>query len=422
MSTIEAVREKRTPTPASVWQAVAGTTIGDELLEWPPDLFAATDVILERSEAYRFALSPPAGVAWPPTRIPGWADAVADVSRRWSAWVEGRVGELPDLLVQEWARFRDAAGTPLADFAEARDWGLCVALLTLHAIADEACAGLGVTVDASTATGLLYRARGRELLARTGSLTRIPSHLVRVLPKVRTPPNGTSLRSLSRYACVHRPGVEARWHKVPGREPHDRGVNYLLLPWPLRVRESDFGPLAGSVQHQGLEPFGFFEFAPSEALDLDLVDRLLVAALDEVERVDVVVLPESAVDEDEIDGLEALVGSHGVQGLIAGVRGHSEQPGQFPGTGCTSPCPPASNGRGSANTSITDGHWTKTRSTSTTWAARCTRAYAGGKQWRSRADRSNSSMSAKGEPSSPSCARTWPRSTMSPRSSGPSAR
>jgi hypothetical protein len=82
MSTIEAVREKRTPTPASVWQAVAGTTIGDELLEWPPDLFAATDVILERSEAYRFALSPPAGVAWPPTRIPGWADAVADVSRR----------------------------------------------------------------------------------------------------------------------------------------------------------------------------------------------------------------------------------------------------------------------------------------------------------------------------------------------------
>jgi hypothetical protein len=42
MSTIEAVREKRTPTPASVWQAVVGTTIGDELLEWPPDLFAAT--------------------------------------------------------------------------------------------------------------------------------------------------------------------------------------------------------------------------------------------------------------------------------------------------------------------------------------------------------------------------------------------
>src|SRR6202034_4693670 len=30
------------PTPASVWRAAAGTTIGDELLEWPPDLFALT--------------------------------------------------------------------------------------------------------------------------------------------------------------------------------------------------------------------------------------------------------------------------------------------------------------------------------------------------------------------------------------------
>jgi hypothetical protein len=49
------------PTPASVWQAAAGSTIGDELLEWPPDLFALTEVILQRSEAYRFAFSPPAG-------------------------------------------------------------------------------------------------------------------------------------------------------------------------------------------------------------------------------------------------------------------------------------------------------------------------------------------------------------------------
>ena len=51
---------------ASMWQAVAGSPIGDELLEWPPDVFALTDVILERAEAYRFVLSPPDGVVWPP--------------------------------------------------------------------------------------------------------------------------------------------------------------------------------------------------------------------------------------------------------------------------------------------------------------------------------------------------------------------
>jgi len=49
------------PTLAQAWQAATGTTFGDELLEWPPDLLALTEVILQRSEAYRFALSPPAG-------------------------------------------------------------------------------------------------------------------------------------------------------------------------------------------------------------------------------------------------------------------------------------------------------------------------------------------------------------------------
>ena len=59
----------------------------------------------------------------------------------------------------------------------------CVRLLTLHAIADEACAGLGVALDSSNAEGCVYRARGRELLARTGSLARIDARLLRVCPR-----------------------------------------------------------------------------------------------------------------------------------------------------------------------------------------------------------------------------------------------
>jgi len=322
------------PTPASVWRAAAGTTIVDELLEWPPDLFALTEVILQRSEAYRFALSPPVGSTWPPADIPDWPDAVTDTARRWSAWSEDRNGAIPRLLAQEWGIARARAGIPLSQLAEGRDWRLCEALLTLHAIADEACAGLGVALDASGADGLVYRARGRELLARTGSLARIPAHLIRVLPKVRTPPNGSSLRSLSRYAAVQVPGVATRWHKAParrlGRQPYGRGVNFLLLPWPLRVRGSDFRPIAGPLQKLANDPFGFFEFAPAERLDLDLVDRTLVAARDEVETVNVVILPESAVEHGEIDDLEAVLARHGVTGLISGVREHSAHPGQFP--------------------------------------------------------------------------------------------
>ncbi|HSY42246.1 MAG TPA: hypothetical protein VLA79_22080, partial [Polyangia bacterium] len=255
------------PTPASIWRALTGVSVTDEVLQWPPDLFALTDIILRRSEAYRFVL-PSHAVEWPPPRFADWTGAIEDAVRHWSGWVENREGPLPTLLTEEWSLFRQRAEIPLAELAEGRDGRMCEALLTLHAIADEACAGLGVPLDRSDGKGCIYRARGRELLVRTGSLARIHAHYLRVLPKVRTPPDGTSLRSFSRYVCVRPPGVEARWHRVPvrriGTEPRVRHANLLLLPWPLRVRESDFRPVEGSVRRMTKEPFGLFEFAPSE--------------------------------------------------------------------------------------------------------------------------------------------------------------
>ena len=92
---------------------------------------------------------------------------------------------------------------------------------------------------------------------------------------------------------MQQPGLDTRWHKLPARHPgtdsRAEHVNLLMLPWPLRVRESDFRPVNGSVSRLSKEPFGLFEFVPSETLDLDLVDRTLVAARDEVRNVDVVV-------------------------------------------------------------------------------------------------------------------------------------
>ena len=56
------------PTLASTWHAASCGAITDELLDWPPDLFALTNVILARSETFRFALSPIQ--EWPPRAIP----------------------------------------------------------------------------------------------------------------------------------------------------------------------------------------------------------------------------------------------------------------------------------------------------------------------------------------------------------------
>src|SRR5262249_7061518 len=153
--------------------------------------FALTDVILKRSEAYRFILSKRSDMKWPPSGVQKWTDVIDETARQWSECVEDPERVLPALLRDEWRVFRDRGDTALERLAEGHDWRMCEALLTLHTLADEACSGLGVAFDRADGRGGLYRARGRELLARTGSLSRIAAHVMRVLPKIRTPANGT---------------------------------------------------------------------------------------------------------------------------------------------------------------------------------------------------------------------------------------
>ena len=318
------------PTLASEWHAVSGGGITDDLLDWPPDLFALTNVILTRSEAFRFALSPIR--EWPPEGYPDWGRTVVEGGLRWAGWAGDRHGSPPGLVGREWAVVKEGADMPLEQLSQGLDWRMCVALLTLHAMADEACAGLGVALDTSDADACVYRARGREMLVRTGSMARVDPRLLRVLPKVRTPPTGRP--AFSRYACVQRSGIDVRWHKIPARhrgtDLRSAHATLLLLPWPLEVKATDFRPVDGSVQRLSKDPFGFFEFAPEEGLDFDLLERVLVAACKEAGTVDVVCLPESAVEEGEIDELEAFLHEHGVVTLVAGVRQQSPEPGRAP--------------------------------------------------------------------------------------------
>jgi hypothetical protein len=320
------------PTLASVWEDVSGRDLADQGLEWPPDLFAFAGTVLGRAHAYRFAVSPPPGRQWPPRGSGTWNDVVCSAAEQWARWAEDPVGPPPELAARTWAALVDAGSVELDDIATGRAWPVCEALLTLLALSDEASAGVAGAVDPVRTAGFRFRGRAAELLARTGSLSTIAGYRLRVLPKVRTPPGGISFRSLSRYLCLRGPAVDVEWHKAPARRS-GRGqqqANVLLLPWPLRVRQRDFRPLPGSVRRAEDEPFGIFEFAPAEPFDLDLVDRVLRAALDEVDGIDAVVLPESSVPAEDLEPLEALLARHGVTVLLAGGRATTGTPERLP--------------------------------------------------------------------------------------------
>jgi hypothetical protein len=184
-------------TVESLWHDLAGSRLDDQLLEWAPDLFAFTDGVLDRSEAYRFVVSPPDGASWPPPEMPDWYVAIADASAGWRAWVDGAGAELPELVAEEWAVVRERPATTLDELATRRPWRICQALLTLHAIADEACAGTGLGSGSSRACET-RRAAPRSVRCRGTSASG---------PPASTPSGTGSRRARSGRAARHRTGT-----------------------------------------------------------------------------------------------------------------------------------------------------------------------------------------------------------------------
>lgn len=316
-------------TIGQLWSWLAGGPVSEDLVEWAPDVAALTSVLLERSHAFRFVVSPPAGARWPPTSGGSFTALVASCATRWRWAMEH--GESPGGEVDGlWRLLLDHQDTPVAHVSEGVPWTVCEAALTLHAIADEACAHNGRHAP----PGSTFTARAQELLVRTGSTSRLPSDRVTHLPKSRTTSVGITHRSLSRYGSTTTDGIRVQWDTIPvrrrGERPVRRHANVMLLPWPLVIHESDFVALPGSVRRPEREPYGFFTFEPSEGLDLSLVERLLDAALEEADSVDVVVLPEGCLNESEVDALEALLGRRGVGMLVTGVRPPPPGPGLLP--------------------------------------------------------------------------------------------
>ena len=321
------------PTIAALWADESGRDLADQGLEWPPDVFALAGTVLGRTHAYRFAVSPPTGRHWPPRRFGSWNEAVTDAAQAWCSWTEERQGPPPELVADAWTVVQAGASVELDAIADGSAWEVCEALFMLLALGDEACAGVAAALDPQRTAGFRFRARAAELLARTGSLAAVPTWRLRVLPKGRTPPGGISFRSLSRYLCLRGASVDVAWHKAPARRSGtgQQQANVLLLPWPLRVRQRDFRPMQGSVRRAENEPFGTFEFAPAEPFDLDLVERVLIGALDEVDGIDAVILPESSVPADDLQPLEALLERYGVTMLLAGARESGPTGDRLPG-------------------------------------------------------------------------------------------
>jgi hypothetical protein len=214
---------------------------------------------------------------------------------------------------------QEALGLPTSALEQPEQWPTLVALLDLHAMADEACSDLVRRAQAGSA----FHSRAVGLLARSGSLSNLPSSRVRVLPKLRTPETGVTIRSLSRHLAVDCSEVETRWliPRHPTRRRRSGGqLTLLLVPHPSTIHPADFQPATGPLDEMEALGYGFFEFEPHESFDTASVEALVDAAWASVGAVDAVVLPEAALASDEVAPLQRTLVAKGVPLLVAGVR------------------------------------------------------------------------------------------------------
>lgn len=326
---------------------------------WPPDVFAVAATLVEQTSCY-VHLTDPAHRLYEVCRhdVRARLQAIA-ADWRQNDWCDsGTYGDAKRELQALWSQLVDCGDT----VSGGGGWQLVA--LKLMVIADGASYGIGfLRGDASTGSDWILRSfakylngyQGSELdPAADGSAVKleqrftgtacwsVPSDVACVLPKTRTARVGCTLRSLSHHLALLPPKrvVCAPWNTqvVNSARFDSHAFNLLIIPYPFVISGNEFEG-QGIAENESPSKFGLFgirqtwlsETSPEEFAQfvVEMVER----AEREVERVDVVVLPELALNSVFYSHMVQRFASDAkvqVQIAIAGVLGRSEKRGISP--------------------------------------------------------------------------------------------
>lgn len=297
--------------------------------------------LLQRSGAYCTVLA-----NWPPSveqdgkggrsrkgkkrrRSETWTKKIQRIAEAWrKGWPKLKP---PSDVKKAWMAIVASWAIPVAELQ--KDIVLCSALLELCAICDSACADVGLPHSRSMDNPQFYLLADTNLSQNSEGSTlcvEIDGTRIRVLPKMRTPQTGLTVRSLSMHlALCPECELKPKWFTAPSLSPDRLGLNLLIVPWPLEIHPSQFcetQPLKSEMGNMP-EDFGFFTFQEKEVPPrvLDIVQRAFASAVTELGRIDGIILPELALTKEDHEDLSAYVLKQGAF-LIAGVGEPSNPP------------------------------------------------------------------------------------------------
>ncbi|HUO28599.1 MAG TPA: hypothetical protein VMU80_05250 [Bryobacteraceae bacterium] len=289
------------------------------LPSWPPDCFAVCLALLKRTGAYAKLLQD-----WPPDRhaSEGLAKWTTSVQETGNEWRDGWSSWTPNTeLTTAWQRVCDSFGAALGGLSA--DRALCEALFKLVVVADEASEGTGAPEDPEEDDAFL-RASRDALRSRATLGDEIDPTRLRILPRMHTPQNGLTDRSLSLYLSLCEAGeVTPHWLSTPFLQ-HE-SLNLLLIPWPAEVLVSQFRDVTNAANMALPDRFGYFTYDISNQCE-DLagcVEALYAEAKRNLGRIDGVVLPELSLTDQQFRDLRDILPPDCF--IVAGVGGADKQ-------------------------------------------------------------------------------------------------
>ena len=297
------------------------------LPDWPPDAFALAAASLKRSSSYLKVV-----MGWPPGDAPNWIGLTRDLGRAWRESA-GQRTDPPEPLRDAWKVATSAED--VAQEVPGKNVRLTEALLLILAAADEACDGM-VLPSAEPEQEDPFLERVLRALSRRnlGTITEdVDPTRIAVLPKIRSPTTGMTIRSLSRNLALCE-GSEVRsvwapdhgWNLAP--EAPGNSLKLLLLPWPEVVEARDFEEVQGSLSNLPKQ-FGFFRFeqAPRKDRWVTSAGEVFGRAREMVGDIHGIVFPELALHGTEARRIAKNTGAFVVGGVHA--EGHNSAAIEF---------------------------------------------------------------------------------------------
>ncbi len=175
-------------------------------------------------------------------------------------------------------------------------------LVTIYAISDSASRGLGLVglnIKSDYKNLKLYQCYANILLNNTGSLSTLPKFHGVVLPKMRTPQTGLTIRSMSHHLTFHASEVEVMWRTLPWSNNNKQSLNILSVPFPKKIDESNF-----EVVNDRFSSSRFFKCKSGNNEDKENVKEFLEGLIDEIIirakancPIDIIVFPEMSLNE-----------------------------------------------------------------------------------------------------------------------------